>query len=72
MNGGLDVGPNNNHVIAEDKWLDAMPPHVLAALQRLQERRLCDDGGFVQLFPYLLVHSWHSTAVPVALLRNGA
>ena len=34
MNGGPPgMGPNNN-VMADDDWLDAMPPHVLAALRR--------------------------------------
>ena len=32
MTGGMG-GPNNNPM-AEDDWLDAMPPHVLAALRR--------------------------------------
>mmetsp|Transcript_21288 Transcript_21288/g.46197 ORF Transcript_21288/g.46197 Transcript_21288/m.46197 type:complete len:930 (+) Transcript_21288:77-2866(+) len=32
MNGGLDGGPNG--MMGEDDWLDAMPPHVLAALRR--------------------------------------
>jgi hypothetical protein len=34
MNGGLGVGGPNNNVMADDEWLDAMPPHVLAALRR--------------------------------------
>ena len=35
MNGGLGMGgPNGNNIMAEDEWLDAMPPHVLAALRR--------------------------------------
>jgi len=34
MNGELGVGGPNNNVMADDEWLDAMPPHVLAALRR--------------------------------------
>lgn len=35
MNGGVGMGgPNGNNIMAEDDWLDAMPPHVLAALRR--------------------------------------
>lgn len=32
LNGGVGVGPNG--IMGEDDWLQAMPPHVLAALRR--------------------------------------
>ena len=32
LNGGVGVGPNG--LMGEEDWLDAMPPHVLAALRR--------------------------------------
>lgn len=34
MNGGPGGLGLNNNVMADDDWLDAMPPHVLAALRR--------------------------------------